>query len=302
MDSGDTVHSELVGYLLASVVDETNLQKFSDTLSSLHPDTVGVALRRIDTLTRTEDVIGISGFDEGSIRSFIEYYSSRNVYQQALAQIPLNRPAYALSHLDRRAIEKTEFYTDWKRPQGLGPGGLAVNVARSGRYVLCASIEMSDRVEEEAGGDFERLLGRLTPHLATLAVLNGKAWARGVNAAVDTMQTGVLVISHFGRVLHMNDAAERLLSATSVSVDAKGMVRGGTTQAHGIAEAAIDDVLAGRTPSRTVRLQDLGYLGHIHLTVSRLPEGRGGRRSGRSHLRTSRPPSSTSRRTTNGRG
>ncbi|RAH96982.1 hypothetical protein DLJ53_30360 [Acuticoccus sediminis] len=184
----------------------------------------------------------------------------------------MNTPALALDFVERQSIERTEFFTDWKRPQGFGVGGIAVNVARSSRHILCASVELSDRQEELYAGSLSLLLERLVPHLKTLAELNGQSWSRGIHATVDTMQTGVLVLSHLGQVLHMNSAADRLLSATSLSIDAKGTLRGRTPEAEGIVDAAIGEVVAGRVAARTVRLRDLGYLGDISLTVSGIPE------------------------------
>ena len=251
MNIDEADQSELIGYLLASVVEESNLQSFTDKLVSLCDDRIVVALRRIDVLTKCEDVAGFSGIDADSIDSFVNYYASRNAYQEPLTRIPLNAPQFALAHVDRRAIAKSEIYNDWKRPLGLGIGGLAINVARSGRYVLSASIEMSDALEEAAGRGFEALLGRLAPHLATLADLNGKAWAKGVSAALDTSATGALLVSHVGRVIHMNEAAERLLWITGLNVDAKGKLCGATPEADGTVQAVLGDVLAGRSAART---------------------------------------------------
>lgn len=108
---------------------------------------------------------------------------------------------------------KTEFYTDWCRPQGIG-AGIGVTVQRDGRRMMAISV-LFPRAVLEQGPEASVRLQRLVPHLLQAARLHRQfaeleTCILAGEKAFYAMGTAMMLVGAAGQVVHLNQAAEQL--------------------------------------------------------------------------------------------
>lgn len=114
-------------------------------------------------------------------------------------------------------LRKTEFYTDWVRPQDDISLGFAVNVSNEANrtFLITNTFRHKDRPEAETQLS---VLRRVRPHLLRAYRLQGmlgrsKAYSNSLEAALDTVSHAMLIIDEHCRVSYANAAAEEMMSA-----------------------------------------------------------------------------------------
>lgn len=157
------------------------------------------------------------GLDPVSVRTYEEYYASRNVWVQRGWH--LLRPGVVVGSpelISDQELIKTEFYNDYLRPQDLfySYGGIASQEDSVMSYFTAIRSKQAGPFEER---EFA-LLGHLLPHLRTavrlhqrVAVLENQLG--NVARTLDHLQQGVFIVDEKSRVLMMNREAEEILRA-----------------------------------------------------------------------------------------
>jgi DNA-binding CsgD family transcriptional regulator len=151
--------------------------------------------------------------DPDFLRSYGEYYHSRNLFWRNMSRLPVGTGATDTMVLPKSELQASEFYNDWSKPQGY-------------LSVLGATLFLEDgwRTEFVVPGRHEfrpehlKLYNALAPHLVRAVQLNQRL-ARtelahaGTAAALDRLEQGVLLTDDRARVIFANRAAEALFAA-----------------------------------------------------------------------------------------
>ncbi len=105
------------------------------------------------------------GYDPVFVDSFDAYYGKRNAWAPAYVQAPLGRATRGGDLVPDEALEQTEFYNDWVRPQEdiIGRGFSVLERSNSRLTLVGGNIRRKDRDRLEQ--PFVSLLQRLSPLL-----------------------------------------------------------------------------------------------------------------------------------------
>lgn len=151
--------------------------------------------------------------DPDYLRSYGEYYHSRNLFWRNMSRLPVGTGASDTMVMSKSELQASEFYNDWSKPQGY----LAV---------MGATLFLEDgwRTEFVVPGknEFEaehlKLYDAIAPHLVRAVQLNQRL-ARaeighaGTAAALDHLEQGVLLTNNKARVVFANRTAGTLFAS-----------------------------------------------------------------------------------------
>ena len=151
--------------------------------------------------------------DPDFLRSYGEYYHSRNLFWRNMSRLPVGTGATDTMVMPKSELQASEFYNDWSKPQNY----LAV---------MGATLFMEDgwRTEfvvpgkNEFDGEHLKLYNAIAPHLVRAVQLNQRL-ARaeighaGTASALHQLEQGVLLTDANARIVFANRAAERLFAA-----------------------------------------------------------------------------------------
>lgn len=171
----------------------------------------------VDDANRQGSIAISVGMDENLLRTYGEYYHERNIWIQRSRG--LFRPGVVRSSdamCSKRDFLRSEWYADFCRPlnwtQGLGATVLADGTMTANIGVF------SDDHRPSYGGSDVALLNALMPHLQRGLMMYRKlaasqARGRALQAILENVSTPVLLITAAGKVMFLNAAAERLITA-----------------------------------------------------------------------------------------
>ncbi|QGZ59948.1 helix-turn-helix transcriptional regulator [Paraburkholderia acidiphila] len=116
----------------------------------------------------------------------------------------------------RAEIERSEFFQDWARPQGMNTA-VGANVALDGRNVAVLVATRRRRDGDFGQKDLDLLAG-LLPHFQRAMRMNSRLCGISVvehaaSAALDALSHGVLIVDETCHVLLANRAAEEMLTS-----------------------------------------------------------------------------------------
>src|ERR1700754_1677448 len=142
--------------------------------------------------------------DPAFLRSYGEYYHSRNLFWRNMSRLPVGAAATDTMVMPKSALQASEFYNDWSKPQGY----LAV---------MGATLFLEDgwRTEFVVPGknEFEaehlKLYNAIAPHLVRAVQLNQRLARSAIGhasaaAALDQLEQGVLLTDSKARVVFAN--------------------------------------------------------------------------------------------------
>lgn len=155
------------------------------------------------------------GLDADCNRAFLERHVD-NPLARAMLRVPVGQPADTRSLVGRAALERSPFFDEVLRPQRLD--GLVAMQLRMGPQLDAGgiSIAMPGGHEASARRAIETL-AVLAPFLqravaASMALGPQAATTSELAAALDAMDTGVLLVDGQARLLHANACAARVLA------------------------------------------------------------------------------------------
>ena len=198
-------------------LDEADLLKLIDDVyeASLDRGRWGVVLNRLcslydgkailfqqDVARGASGVVESCGFEPSYVQSYAQHYGALNPCLERRARLLAGAVATDDMLVERAVSERSEFYNDWLRPQGLGAAvgavlekgpGISVNIA-----VLRAARRGSITRAEHA------FFERLAPHLRRALCLGRKLAATQIGRdlaidALDRFGTAALVADGEGR-------------------------------------------------------------------------------------------------------
>lgn len=156
----------------------------------------------------------IDNFDEFG-RSYRAHYSDRNVWvTNAIGMSQSIIPSEQI--VPTAALERTEFYNDWLRPQRLKHG---ISCQLTDRHGLAYSLGIIRSPSlGEFGREEQRLLSAVMPHVQRALELGYELerldlHALGALEAFTSLGIGALTVNASGRIIFANAKADRMLAS-----------------------------------------------------------------------------------------
>jgi DNA-binding CsgD family transcriptional regulator/PAS domain-containing protein len=158
-----------------------------------------------------------------------EYFVRRDVWAEATAREPIGHPVVCRDVVPRPSLERTEFWNDWCRPQGIGHAtAMVLDKDDDGGCdgVLGLLRPAGARPFSRADLDVQ---GRLAPHLLRVVKIRRtidhlEADRTTMRGALDRQALGVIVVDVRGRIQLANAlAAEVLATGDGLRAGPKGL-------------------------------------------------------------------------------
>lgn len=211
----------LLDMLYDSALDPERWQAFLNALPAPFGGARGI-LHFYDVATATTPVFRHFGDDPGLNSSYAKHFHSINPYPPArLETIPVGKVIYASDLLDPEIAERTEFYADFMRPQGITTDHLGVSLHNDGYGVTLLSIAPHESVYRSNRETYRRQLALLVPHLMRAIEINRVTTAartaqRALGTGLDALRLAAFLVDGTGRLLLANQKAEDLLRRDNV--------------------------------------------------------------------------------------
>jgi DNA-binding CsgD family transcriptional regulator len=212
--------------------------------------------------------------DPEFLRSYGEYYHSRNLFWRNMSRLPVGTGATDTMVMPKSELQGSEFYNDWSKPQNY-------------LSVMGATLFLEDgwRTEFVVPGknEFEaehlKLYNVLAPHLVRAVQLNQRLARAEIGhastaAALDRLEQGVLITDGKARVVFANNAGEALFASGGLKLRERvvhAQAAADTATLHGMIAACADVgdtdgggyVLAARAKGRPLSLLIIPLRGPI---------------------------------------
>ena len=178
------------------------------------PD-AGVAIHIDDGLDDANVGVVQAGFDACAVLDYVAHYAWRNPWLPGTRLQPIGALAHAHDHVPTDAFLRTEFWTDFLRPQGDFAGGSSVVLSRRDAQQAMVVLNYSHR-HLGAQRDADAMLVRVAPHLSRAFALWRAARLADTRAQVGDAALGALglpivLLDGRRRVRFANDAADAIL-------------------------------------------------------------------------------------------
>jgi DNA-binding CsgD family transcriptional regulator len=250
----------LVGQIYESACDRTRwptfLQSFRDAIGAS-----AVHLAIDDFANDKAAVTTALGHDPRFLSLYAEYYSSRDVWIRGRPHPPSGQTVLGQRLVRDEELVKTEFYTDFLRPQGLFHVVAGCILRERTTSVDIAALRPKN------GGPFgaseERLVRTLMPHLQRAVQLHRRLSAaeltsRSLAESMDRLPYGVILLDDRGRVLLANGVARGQLAARDGLAEDRGTLgasdRSESSALRALVAEALDLTVGQRLGGGVLRL------------------------------------------------
>lgn len=215
---------QLIDEIYDAALDSRRWPKFIESLSEVF-HCVGGALLQRDRQSAEMGFIEFGGLDAGTRDAYQQYYCARSVWMPAALA---GSSEFAIGHElapDKSAFERSEFYNDWLRPQGVydAIGGVIERSSGSLTVVTVLRAERAGLVTEAE----KQVFARLMPHVRRAIDIHRRLYGAqlqrdGALQALEALRIGVVLVDRAGRPIFANRVAEKILSRG----DGLSLVRG----------------------------------------------------------------------------
>jgi len=207
--------SEFVGSIYDTALDSNACPPMLNRLADLLGATSGAHFGSYNSRTYVTRNVA-PRFDQKYIRSFAEYWGSRDIFWQRGANHPVGAVFMPETFMSREEHCRTDIFNEWYKPQR-AEALMRTNLLIEGP--VSTVVTVGRRYSE---GDFRaseiRLFAALIPHLQRavqlqlrLAAVDGPP--AGSAELLNRLRQGVLLVDAAARVIFANSAAEIMLRA-----------------------------------------------------------------------------------------
>jgi DNA-binding CsgD family transcriptional regulator len=251
---------ELLDLLYDAALDPERWPTFLDAL----PGALGAACGVLHTFdVPAAAMVSASNFgsDPAFIASYGAYYGAINPYpkMRAFETLPVGKPFISSDQFDVKDIQevqRSEFFNDWMKPQGITVDHLAVSLGSDQSRVTLLSLAPHASVYRKDRETYQRRLSLLVPHLVRAIAINRAAVrANRVETAfesgLDALELAAFLVDEKGQLLLANRRAEEMLRQDRIiTVDRSSRLMATDPVAHRLFAAAVAQALLpidGRT-------------------------------------------------------
>jgi DNA-binding NarL/FixJ family response regulator len=281
----DAAYAELVGDVYSAGLDSGRWSNVLARMASMVGSAAGtIFIHDFESSSADLDgtggnVAAFMGFEESALASYANYYSGRNVWIEAEDALPPGSAVTSSMLLPESRLLRTEFYSDWLKPQDFFYSLGSVVVKEEARAVKLSFLR-SER-DGAYGPDELLLMRRLMPHLQSSVATHRRLYqleclAAGALGALDSLRHGVVLIDASRKVLHANSAAVRISrKSAAMRFGARGTIAAATVPAterllRAIEQSVLTGTGRGLSPGVSIRLPAANGQ-HLHVFVAALP-------------------------------
>ncbi|MGK9164674.1 helix-turn-helix transcriptional regulator [Inquilinus limosus] len=176
-----------------------------------------------------EALAATSRWDPAFLDSYAQHFWRVNPWSERVLGRAVGEVTVSDTLVPRRSLERTEFYSDWLRPQQLF-SGIGGTFLRRGGVSAHVSVLHAEPMAEEETARLTEMMRRLLPHFARAAQIHQRlgdvATQRdALETGLDRLSIGVILTDPTGRVSFSNRVAEALLRAgTALRIDQRGLL------------------------------------------------------------------------------
>lgn len=221
---------ELIAAIYAALLGEQDWQGFLDRINNVTPGALSTLFFH-DFRANAGAVAYVSGTQgrERALNDYEGYYSNLNPWMRRVAATPVGRGIIGEEIISREEFNRSEYYADYIRPNGLETGvGLTLFKDQNCYFLLST---LSDDTNTDRNLDRASMLTRIAPHLQR--VFRYYRSGEFHTAAVDfgkgiDMATGLafMLVNEDFRVVKASAAAEPALSSGKIAgLDPLGRIR-----------------------------------------------------------------------------
>lgn len=233
--------AELLGLLYDHVGTADGWAGFAAALGDSYGNGIGM-LATHDFAQPGGRLVGSFAGREAYQASYAAHYAAVNPWIGRAEGRPVGTVTASESLLPFAAFQRTEFFADWCRPQGIG-AGVGVTVQRDGRRAIAVSVLFPRRVLER-DADAAGRLQRLVPHLLRAAQLDRQLAALAARAetaerVLEQLALGLFLATAEAQVVLHNEAAGRMLATGDAITLIQGKLGAGTVKETAALRACI---------------------------------------------------------------
>jgi DNA-binding CsgD family transcriptional regulator/PAS domain-containing protein len=165
----------------------------------------------------------------------------------------IDTPVATLSHMSEAELQRTPFFQNWAKPQGLREGCIIKFVHTPDRIGLMGCTTRADR--EIISAEEQHFMALLSPHLRRASLIGdlldqARVTASLYRQALDYLAVPVVLTGANGAILHANGAAQQMFSAQGPILSRHGLLQAQNTAVvpalqEAIASAASADASLG---------------------------------------------------------
>ena len=269
---------QLIARIYDAAVGGASWRDFVDDLADAYSGTAAISSQA--SIGTGTSIHAASRIDPAFGRAYEEYYSQKRPWVNELTVIAPGQVFTPRRLVRDLNYEKSEYYNDWLKPQGiyyLFSAALEIEGNRSTYLTISRSRRYGDFSAEE----FD-LTYKLVPHLQRAMLMHRHVFdtMRQRDAMAITLEglgVGAILVTINGRVRFVNQVAEALLRRENGLVQRQGHLRASTPAATNalnrlIAEAASIGAGSG-AGSGGVLLVPRTQASHLHVLVCPVPIG-----------------------------
>jgi len=245
----------LLELLYDAALDPSRWQAFLDALMHGFGDARGV-LHLFDAGETTTTMLGF-GHEPAFAESYAAHYGRVNPYPAVgFQRLRMGKVDYASNLFPTGSIEKSEFFNDWMRPQGITTDHLALLLRNDGRGMALLAVAPHASIFGKNRERYTAQLQMLAPHIVRAVEINRVTSAarlaeQTLGGTIEGIGVAAFLVGRSGRLLIANGHAEILMRTDRVvAVDRFKMLRGVCADDDRTLSAAIATCAGAATRSR----------------------------------------------------
>ena len=218
MNDRDLLH--LVEKIYAASLNPDRWQQCLEQIGRSFGD-AAVGLYTIDSNTKCMDFLISAGLTDSFAKSLTEHYAALNPYPAAADHIAVGVPISDADLVARAEVRKTEFYSDWIRPQGRDVFQVGCKLSVRGAKTTMLAVHPDTAAFESMEPRYLELIMLIAPHIARAVrinrFLNEHAHIpNGTNSSVSWLNIAAFDLNQNGTLKRANKTAENLLAKGDV--------------------------------------------------------------------------------------
>lgn len=269
MTGTEDLANDLIATIYAALLNEASWQSFLDTLNSACPGAFSTLF--FHELRGNTGAMAYASGSEGREKALEEYegyFSSLNPWMRKVSMTPIGRGIVGEEIVPRETFNRSEYYNDYIRRNGLETGVGLTLYRDNSCYFLMSTL--TDDKDVDRNLDRAEIFTRIAPHLERVFryYRSGDFHAAALDLGEgigDASGVGLILVNEDLRVVRTSAAGRHVLAAGEpVGLDAMGRVRFGNPDLQTSLRLMLDHRRSGQgteivdDPASAVRLIRVG--------------------------------------------